>query len=107
MINANQIREDLKNIKYYYTHKAVFEEASQQLGESEVMKKVRIYNDIILSAPPKFYDLYYSLYMSGHTQESLSAKLCYTREYIRLLNKEFIEYLLEKLNEKEEISNAN
>lgn len=107
MINANQIREDLKDIKYYYTHKAVFEEASQQLGESEVMKKVKIYNEIILTAPPKYYDLYFSLYMSGHTQESLSEKLCYTREYIRLLNKEFVDYLLKKLNEKEALQNAS
>ena len=32
MINANQIREDLRDIKYYYTHKNVFEEAKAELG---------------------------------------------------------------------------
>lgn len=101
MINANQIREDLRDIKYYYTHKNVFEEAKAELGESKIMKTVRKYNDIIISAPAKFYDLYFSLYMCGHTQESLSEKLCYTREYIRLINKEFIEYLIKKLNENE------
>ena len=106
MINANQIREDLRDIKYYYTHKNVFEEAKAELGESKIMKTVRKYNDIIVSAPAKFYDLYLSLYMCGHTQESLSLKLCYTREYIRLLNKEFIDYLIKKLNEKENEKDA-
>ncbi|MBR1890414.1 MAG: hypothetical protein IJ817_01850 [Clostridia bacterium] len=92
-MTLNEIREDLKNIKYYYSRKKVFEEAFQATGRSDVLDKVAEYNEIIRSAPARMYDLYVSLYIKNHTQESLSNELGYTPEYIQMLNKKLLKFI--------------
>jgi len=79
----------------------MFDEAYQATGVNEIMDRVRIYNQAIVSAPPKLYDLYVSLYINNHTQESLSNELCYTPEYIQMLNKQLLKFLQSKLENKE------
>ena len=34
-----KIREDLKDIRYYYSRKAMFEKASASVGENSILKK--------------------------------------------------------------------
>ncbi|MCM1295584.1 MAG: hypothetical protein NC311_08575 [Muribaculaceae bacterium] len=94
MITLNEIREDLKDIRYYYLRKPMFEEALKFTGRmNEIKGKVDMYNEIMLKAQPRMYDLYYSLYIRNHTQESLSEELGYTPEYIQKLNKRLLKYL--------------
>jgi len=101
MLSLAVIRNDLRDIKYYYARKKMFDEAYQATGVNEIMDRVRIYNQAIVSAPPKLYDLYVSLYINNHTQESLSNELCYTPEYIQMLNKQLLKFLQSKLENKE------
>ena len=101
-MTLNQIREDLKDIKYYYSRRKVFEEGFQSTGRSEVIDKVQDYNEVIRSAPARMYDLYVSLYVKNHTQESLSDELGYTPEYIQMLNKQLLKFLQKELSLKGE-----
>ena len=101
-MTLNQIREDLKDIKYYYSRKIVFEEAFQSTGRSSVLDKVVEYNEIIRTAPARMYDLYVSLYIKNHTQESLSDELGYTPEYIQMLNKKLLKFIQNGFNLKGE-----
>ena len=101
-MTLNQIREDLKDIKYYYSRRKVFEEGFQSTGRSEVIDKVQDYNEVIRSAPARMYDLYVSLYVKNHTQESLSDELGYTPEYIQMLNKQLLKFLQKEFNLKGE-----
>ena len=39
-ITLSLIREDLKNIKYYYARKKVFDEAFESTGVNEIMETV-------------------------------------------------------------------
>lgn len=94
MKSLSVIREDLKDIRYYYTRKSLFDEASVFTGKmNEILIKVNVYNNAMVKASPRLYDLYYSLYIKNHTQESLSEELGYTPEYVQKLNKRLLNYL--------------
>ena len=102
MLSLNAIREDLKDIRYYYARKKMFDEAFKCTGENTIIEKVQIYNEAMTTASPKLYDLYYSLYIKNHTQESLSDELCYTPEYIQMLNKQLLKFLQSKIEDLKE-----
>ena len=98
------IREDLKDIRYYYMRKDVFDKAFSTIGENVIVKKVQAYNNAMKDASPKLYDLYVSLYIECHTQESLSDKLGFTPEYIQMLNKKLLKFLQNSVNNEKEVS---
>ena len=102
MITVDEVRNELKEIRYYYSHKDSIDNASKIIGENILMKRVKLYAEVIMSAPAKLYELFYSLYVFGHTQQSLADQMCYTREYVRLANCDLIKFLTNELNKKEE-----
>ncbi len=94
MLSIAIVREDLKDIRYYYLRKATFDEARSFTGRmNEILDKVNMYNEVMQKASPRLYDLYYSLYIKNHTQESLSEELGYTPQYVQRLNKRLLKYL--------------
>lgn len=103
MLTFSSIREDLKDIRYYYMRKEVFDSALSKTGENDIIQKVFLYNHAIQHASPKLYDLYVSLYIDCHTQESLSDKLGFTPEYIQMLNKKLLRFLQSELNDNLEV----
>ena len=56
-MNLEEIREDLKEVRYYYTRKQAFDEAGRAVGVSKVVEKVRRYNEMVRSASPLLYDI--------------------------------------------------
>ena len=99
MLTLATIRNDLKDIRYYYSRKKMFDEAAACTGVNDVLAKTKKYNDAVVKASPKLYDLYVSLYIKNHTQESLSNELGYTPEYIQMLNKQLLKFLQSKLSD--------
>ena len=51
------IREELKEIRYYFSHKEMFEKASSVIGANIVSTKIKKYNDAIRFAPPRLYEI--------------------------------------------------
>ena len=100
---ANQIRKDLKDIRYYYARKNAFENASIDIGQNTVVEKLDKYNSAIRFAPPRMYDLYITLYTQNNTQDSLSEKWGYSIEHVSRLNAQLIKFFL-KYFEKENIN---
>ncbi len=98
MITLNEIRADLRDIKYYYARRKMFYQTSNVVGRNIIMEKVELYNACVCSAPPRLYDIYVSLYLNNHTQESLSENIGYTVEYISKLNGQLIRFLQNNLN---------
>ena len=98
-ITIKEIKKDLSDIRYYYSRKKALDEAFRNIGYNEVVKKAEIYNELIKHADPKLFDLYISLYINNHTQESLSEAMCYTRETVNLLNKRLLTYFQKKIIE--------
>lgn len=100
MKTLTEIRNDLKEIRYYYTRKADFDESLKYIGTSALIDTVNLYNNQIRFAPAKLIDIYLSLYIHNHTQESLSAKFGCSTEYVQRLHKKLLLYLQENLKEK-------
>lgn len=96
------IREDLRDIKYYYMRKDDFEKIFSKTGGHDIIEKIERYHQAMKHSSLKLYDLYISLYIECHTQESLSNKLGYTPEYIQMLNKKLLKFLQNSLSEKKE-----
>ena len=92
-MTLKQIREDLKDVRYYYARKTIFDEAGATVGINSIVKKVLKYNEAVKAASPRLYDLYVCLYIKNYTQEGLSIELNYTPEYIQMLNKKLLLFL--------------
>lgn len=99
MLAIEQIREDLADVRYYYTRKRVLDEAIGTVGTNTILAKVERYNIAIREAPPKLYDLYVCLYTKNYTQNGLSLEWNYTPQYIQQLNKKLLLFLQTQLKE--------
>lgn len=99
MKTLTEIREDLKEIRYYYSRKKMFDEASKVVGKSNVIEKVERYSEAIRDAEPRFYDLYINLYVKGYTQEGFAAEMNYSPDYIQILNKKLVLFLQKQLKD--------
>ena len=83
MKTFSMIREDLKNIRYYYSR------------QKEMTNSARIeaYNAAICQASPKLYELYVCMYVENKTQEAAAEEFGYAREHITRLNKQLLRFL--------------
>ena len=98
-MELSAIRANLKEIRYYYTRKAMFDEAVKIVGGNNIMEKAERYNEAIRFAPPLLYDLYVGLYIKGFTQEAFSVELGYTPEYVQMLHKKLLLFLQKQMKE--------
>ncbi len=98
MITLQQIRDDLKEIRYYMSRKAVFDKSAESVGQNAIETKMGLYNSIVCNASPRLYDLYVSLYLENNTQESLSETLGYSVVHIGRLNGQLLKFLQAGLN---------
>lgn len=101
-MNLDEIRKELKEVRYYYARRAVFDKALREVGNKSIMDLVNKYNNAVNTAPPKIHDIYISLYVNYYTQEKLSEELNYSPDYVRKLNKELLKFLQKKFNEQED-----
>ena len=97
-MNIGEIREDLKDIRYYYAHRDVFESAARENVYNDVVRKVRKYTALVEKAPPILFDLYVSLYMLNNTQAAFAYDRDYSVNYIKDLNNSLCGYLRRALN---------
>jgi len=96
-MTLKEIREDLKEIRYYYSKQKLFESAARAVVQSSVISKVARYNTAIKDAPARLFDLYMSLYVYNSSQAAVAADWNFTEDYIKQLNKKLCEFLLKVL----------
>ena len=104
MNELNKIKEDLKEIKYYFLRKPVFDKSTNTIGKNKIYNKLQKYNKAMCEASPVLYDIYVSLYMDNVTQNTLSSKLGYRVEYVSSLNKKLLYYLKDYFNNNKEVA---
>lgn len=97
MVSLNKIRDDLKEVRYYYARKELFDETFKSISANTILEKVYRYNDAIRTAPLRLYDLYVCLYTKNYTQAALAIELDYTTEYIQMLHKKLLLFLQSKI----------
>ena len=95
MYSLEQIREDLRDIRYYYAHKDVFDKNEVSVGVNVVKRKVEKYNAVIVFAPPRFYDLYVGRYAPS----AYAMKCGYATNYIYKVNNELQSFFQKNLKE--------
>jgi Predicted transcriptional regulator len=103
MPTLKEIRDDLKDVRFYYSKKNSLDNAFENVVVNDVFDKVNKYNDAVKSAPVRLYDIYLGLYVQNNTQFALSEELGYTPDYIRRLNRKLCEYF-QKVFAKEKCS---
>lgn len=101
MNDLEKVREDLKDIRYYYAHKEVFERASAEQIVNNVIRKAERYNRAMEQAPPILFDLYFSLYIQNNTQAAFAYDRDYSVNYIKDLNNSLCDYIRRALNGQE------
>lgn len=72
-MTIQEIRNDLRAIKYYYSKQKEFEKAAETVEESKIVKTVKQYNQAVTNALPQFYKVYVELYVHNNTQETGNA----------------------------------
>ncbi|MDE6549974.1 MAG: hypothetical protein K2M44_00505 [Clostridia bacterium] len=97
MITMQQIRQDLKEIRYYYSQRKELDAAALIIGENAVVKKAKRYNLAIDRAPLILYRLYYGLYVMNNSQSALAYDWDKCVDYIKQLNGRLCDYLADNL----------
>ncbi len=93
MINIQQIRDELKEVRYFYGHRKGIEVGLKQGVNNNIVNLVNKYNDAVRTAPAQLYDLYVGLYLEDNTQASLAEKWGYSNEHIRRLHNKLCAFL--------------
>ncbi len=102
-MTTKQIRDELKEIKYYYSRKDFIDKSSQTIGKNNIYALVEKYNKAICDAPCRMYDLYVSIYKENNTLESLSDNICYSVEYVAKLHQKLVKYFQKVFKEEEAV----
>lgn len=104
-MTKREVKADLQDIRYYYTHKAMFDKAENTGFKNAVVKKTERYGSYMSRASPKLYTLFYALYIEGKTQRATAMEWNVTEGHIKNVNRQLHLYLLEEIG-KEEKDNA-
>ena len=96
MLSIQEIREDLREIRYYYSKQKMFDSATKVIA-SALLDKVERYNQAMKNASARLYDLYYSLYVQNNTQAALAYDWDLSVDYLKLLNRQLCEFLQKAL----------
>ena len=98
MLTEDQVRQDLDEIRTYYSMRDLFDKAPREIKAEALFEKLEQYHSVMRKAPAKLYVLYVALYVNNSTQVVVAEEWAYTKEHVRDLNKRLVEYLISKLN---------
>lgn len=99
MTTLNEIRDELKEVKYYYSRQKYLDAAVGLVGVNEVMKTVHKYNSIACRAPIMLYDVYVCRIVKGLTQEATAMEFGIATDYSQKLYKQLLLYFQQKITE--------
>lgn len=89
MLSVNEIRQDLHDIRYYYSRKDAFDNSGLS---NQITEKVKRYNAAVRTAAPRLFDLYVCLYIHSNTQETVAAELGWSAVYVQKLHKRLLQF---------------
>lgn len=95
---SEQVKDELREVRYYFFRKANMDALSKDAGVSSSKELAEKYVNAIRTAPARLYDLFGCLYIQHKTQEAVANELCYSDEHIRRLIRELINYFAKKIN---------
>lgn len=93
MKSLNEVKKELKQIRFYYANKKDIEKFSESVGENYIVNIVKQYNEAVCNAPIQLYYLYCCLYLNNNSQEVVAEDWSYSVKYIQKLNKALCEFI--------------
>ncbi len=96
-MTIQEVKEDLREIQYYYAHEKEFAGATRIIGKSAILEKLRKYNAAICKAPSRLYYIYLSLYVHFNTQTVAALDMDYSVGHIKRLNRELCEFFAKEI----------
>ena len=93
MLTTVQVRNDLREIRYYYSMQDLFDRSAKTVKPLAILQKVGRYNTAMQNAPARLFVLYVSLYVENNTQAALALEWQLTSDYIKELNNKLISFL--------------
>ena len=93
-----ELKADLRDIRYYHTHKSMFERAEDTGFKNAVVKKTDRYAQAMSNAPPRLYALFIALYVSGKTQKATAQEWQVSEWYIRNIDRKLQTYLIKEMS---------
>ena len=97
MTTKKKVRDDLNEIRFYYSKKELFDITAKELKSVALLEKVKKYNAVMEQAPANLFIVYVSLYMNNNTQEALADDWDYSQQYISYLNVKLVEFLCSQI----------
>ena len=97
-MTLQQIREDLREIRYYYAKQKEFEQAARCGVGNKIVDKIVLYNKAIASAPMKLYDLYIALYVQNNSLVAVADDWDYSDAHMKWLSRQLNQFLLSLLS---------
>lgn len=98
-MTIEQVRNDLKELRYYYIYKTKFDNFFKMIGNHIICEKSKFYSNIILSAPLRIVDYYYESVVQGKTQETIAMESNYSVQNTCLICKQMTDYLMNNINQ--------
>lgn len=96
MKTKQQIRKELTEIKYYHTHREVFESHSSEVESEIVTERIPRYNRLMMDAPMKLLHIYYAYYMTEYSQEEVADQCYISVSCVSKLCQQLCKYLSER-----------
>ena len=101
MKTIKTLKEELREIKHYYSQMDELEKVGKVIGTPQMMIVVELYNKKILNAPIRLYSLYVSLYLKNKPQNVVADEWGVSLSQIALLSKKLNEFLIEEFNKED------
>ena len=96
-MTLDQIRKDLKEIRYYYSKKEELDCALNTVENSAIQSLVEKYNKIMKLAGIRLYSVYVNLYVHNQTQSSMAKSENLSLQYVKEMNRELIHFLADNM----------
>lgn len=96
-MTKQEVKADLQDIRYYYTHREMFERAEDTGFKNAVTKKAERYAQAMANAPPRLHTLFFILYVEGKTQSAAAQDWGVSECYIRSIGRKLLAYLVETI----------
>ena len=97
-MTAKEIRHDLYDIRYYHTHRGMFNKPGMTIVKSTVEEKAERYEKIAQECRTMMYAVYTELYVEGNTQKRTAEKWQMKEGYVKYMNRKLIAYLEKEIN---------
>lgn len=97
-MTVKEIKEDLKEIRFYYANQDMFNRSAKVVSAEAILHIVDKYNNAIKNASGKLYLLYMSLYVYNNSQITLADDWGTTAEKICTYNQQLIDFLQKHLS---------